>query len=191
MPAPLRWPDPPLGDGVVRLDPLRPADARDLMAAAADPQARRWLPLGEPYTETHARQYVRLAAANAQQGLRLTLALRDPDAPRLLGTASLRLDGRPGEGAIGYGVAPWARGRGLAARATRLLAAYGFGRLGLHRVELLVQPGNVASRVAAERAGAQYEGLRRNGIRFSLDNRVFDALVYAFVPQDFCAGSGT
>lgn len=58
------------------------------------------------------------------------------------------------------------RGRGLAARAVRILADWAMtevnqGGLGLGRVEAFVEPGNAASLRVAARAGLRREGIRR------------------------------
>jgi RimJ/RimL family protein N-acetyltransferase len=55
-------------------------------------------------------------------------------------------------------VTPAARGQGVATHASALLCAYGFERLGLTRVELLVDAGNVASLRVGERLGAVRDG---------------------------------
>jgi RimJ/RimL family protein N-acetyltransferase len=55
--------------------------------------------------------------------------------------------------AVGYLLAARARGRGVATCATRLLARWGFDRLGLERLELTCGPDNVASQRVAERCG--------------------------------------
>jgi RimJ/RimL family protein N-acetyltransferase len=66
----------------------------------------------------------------------------------------------------GVGVLSWAvyapyRGRGLAARAVRLLIDWAFDELGLERVEAHVNPHNRASIRTALRAGLRREGLLR------------------------------
>jgi RimJ/RimL family protein N-acetyltransferase len=72
----------------------------------------------------------------------------------------LDLDGAQGE--LGYVVAPAARGRGVASRAVGLLTEWGLGELGLHRVELRIDPANAASSRVAERNGYRLEGVLRS-----------------------------
>ena len=68
-----------------------------------------------------------------------------------------------GSAEIGYWVAPWARGRGVVARATGLVLDHAFAAdgLALDRVFWLALVGNWPSRRVAWRAGFRVEGTVR------------------------------
>ncbi|WP_406341662.1 GNAT family N-acetyltransferase [Streptomyces sp. NBC_00648] len=61
-------------------------------------------------------------------------------------------------GALGYGAFAHAAGRGLMGEGLDLVTRYAFARLGLHRLEANIQPGNVASIALVRRAGYRLEG---------------------------------
>ncbi|WP_433202841.1 GNAT family N-acetyltransferase [Dactylosporangium sp. CS-047395] len=181
----LPFPDPELTDGTVLLRPWQEQDTPQRYAAFSDELCQRFSWAGiEPITEAE------VAAATVQNerdrlaGTSLNLAVADPaDRARVWGAASV-YDVDPGQSraSIGYWVAPWSRGRGVATRSLRLLAGWGFGALGVHRLELTCDPDNLASARVAEHCGFVREGRLRSHIRFKDGRR--DTLVFSLLPGE-------
>lgn len=61
-------------------------------------------------------------------------------------------------GHIGYGIDTRYRGRGYAARATRLVTRFAFERLGMPGLVITTSPSNIASQKSAESAGYRFAG---------------------------------
>lgn len=161
---PVDLPDEPgLTDGVVSLRRWRPTDAADVARACDDPLTARWLPLSCPYTLIDGAFYVEVLTPQLwADGEAAEQAVADAVTGELLGACGLKLRQRSlGVGEVGYWTAPWARGRGVASRAARLVATWGLSELGLSRVELYAEVGNEASQRAALRAGFVREGVAR------------------------------
>jgi RimJ/RimL family protein N-acetyltransferase len=159
LPAP-----PVLSDGVVTLRAFRPDDAAAVARACDDPETAAWLPVPVPYRLEDGRAYVdEVCPAGWADGSAATFAVVDAGTDELLGDISLKLPNRHPLrfGEVGYWTAPWARGRGVASRATQLVSRWGLQELGLNRVELLADLDNVASVRAAEKAGFVREGTAR------------------------------
>jgi RimJ/RimL family protein N-acetyltransferase len=151
-----------VGNGGVVLREWRRADIPALLAAIDDPEIRRMLPhIPNPYTTSDAEEYIAGTRVDLTAGKTLATVVEVDGA--LSGSIDLRLlDGFDGLTAeIGYWVARFARRRGVASAATRLLSDYGFARLGLQRIELNVALNNPASARVAENAGFEVEGVRR------------------------------
>ena len=96
--------------------------------------------------------------ARVDEGVGFSFCIAD-EHDRALGFAGLWTRGLVGGRATaGYAVRPSARGCGFAVDALKALTAFGWTLPNLHRIELYVEPGNVASRRTAERAGYVLEG---------------------------------
>lgn len=67
-----------------------------------------------------------------------------------------------GRATAGYAIAPKFRGSGFAAQALRALTTFAWTLPQLHRVELYIEPWNVASAKTAHAAGYHFEGLLRS-----------------------------
>ena len=77
---------------------------------------------------------------------------------------------------------PFARGRGIATDALKLLTRWAFDQLGLQRLQLKADPDNAASQRVAEKAGYQREGLLRSS--FVVRGRRSDSVLYSRLPTD-------
>ena len=146
----------------VRLRLSRLDDLADTVAGCADPVTQRGISgLPDPYTEESARWWITEGAPAAWATGGAAYAIADPATDRLLGSIGLS---QPvptrGQAEIGYWVAPWARGRGVATAATRALAERAFAD-GTARLELLTNEENTASQRVALAAGFRHEGVRR------------------------------
>ena len=172
MPA-IGLPNPPLTDGEIVLRGWEPRDAAAVTAACQDPEIPRWTVVPHPYTDRHARDFISATGRDLESGRELALAVVDSD-DRLLGALGIsNFDWPDLRAEIGYWVAAEARGRGVGARATRLLAVWALTSLGLEGLELLANPENEASQRLAERAGFTRDGTlrryrRRHGVREDL-----------------------
>jgi RimJ/RimL family protein N-acetyltransferase len=182
--AELRFPVPPLAGDVVLLRPWREADVPGMVLAFSDPVMQQFSWRAAPYTETDARDYLAEQEQARLHGEGLNFALAEPHDPdMLLGCVALdevRLD--LGRAAVGYWLAPQARGRGAATHAVRLLAQWAFAELALARLELTCGPDNGASQHVAERCGFSREGLLRSNVPFKGARR--DSVLYSLLPGE-------
>jgi ribosomal-protein-serine acetyltransferase len=86
---------------------------------------------------------------------------------------------------IGYWLAEEAAGQGLMTRAIRAMLGFVFDDLGLNRVGLNAEVGNVASRAVAERLGFTFEGIRRQS--WINGTTLVDMAAYSLLASDWRA----
>ena len=170
---------PTLDDDVVSLTPYSLRDVRAHLANEDD-EFYRWFDLPKSTPES-----VRAAIRRWQRSWRgarrvIAFAIRDR-AGRLAGGCEIRIVS-PGIGEVSYWVGPDHRRRGYAARALRLLVGFGFGELGLRRIEAAADTRNAASRAALGRAGFRQEGLQRE--KWEARDGRRDVAIYAVLASE-------
>jgi RimJ/RimL family protein N-acetyltransferase len=153
-----------LSDGVIR---LRGVEARD--ADAFFEQEDDELTTGYGFTGAAPDRAAVLSLCTRAPldwlaGQIARIAIDDLASGRFAGSVSLRHPGPPGVGGIGYTVHPAFRGRGITARALRLLAPWAFDA-GYARLELGAKADNVASQRAAVSGGFTPDGTRAARLR--------------------------
>ena len=160
---PIEFPVEGLSDGSVVLRLRSDADLPAVVEACQDPEIPRWTRVPDPYGEWEAREWAGEAERQHEAGEGLHLLIVDARDDRLLGSIGVhRIDPEERRCDIGYWLAREARGRGAMTRAVRLLSAWAFDELLVERIEIVVDPGNAASRAVAERAGFTFEGVLRS-----------------------------
>jgi RimJ/RimL family protein N-acetyltransferase len=176
-------PAPRLSDGVVILDAFKLHDVSAQLAGEDEEHARRfgWYPAHS------TKETVQAAVHRWQEEWRLgggtrALAARDARNGELIGGCEIRLR-NDAVAEMSYWVFPSHRGRGFASRIVRLTCDYAFSDLAVARMELYIEPDNLASRGVAQNAGFVEEGvLRSQGVTTSGERR--DMVLYSRLPSD-------
>jgi ribosomal-protein-alanine N-acetyltransferase len=155
----------------VELRPVRVEDASLLAALYAGERA--FLAPFDPiradafYTEAGQRADLEQSVAHAAADLRHRFAvLADGAIVGVLGIGNV-VRGPFQSANLGYFVAQWANGRGVATRAVDLAVRHAFGALGLHRLEAGTLVDNIASQRVLEKNRFERIGVARNYLRIA------------------------
>ena len=169
-----------------RLDLTLPDPRRvpELVRLFEDPAIARWtLHIPFPYRESDARGFLRRTGRNRRAGVALTLhVVRRSDGALLGGVGLHHLDADQGRAELGYWIGKPFRRQGYGQEAARALTTFAFRRLGLHRVEARVFPGNRASAGVLRSAGFRREGRLRGSVTKGM--LFLDEVVYARLAGD-------
>lgn len=110
-----------------------------------------------------ALAYIEAQISRLDAGVGYSFCAADNDTDEALGMAGLWLAPiAGGRATAGYSVAPHSRGRGIAGQALTALTRFAWSIPELWRIELYIEPWNVASVRTAELAGYGREGLLRS-----------------------------
>ena len=175
-----------LTDGIVAIRKYHEGDAELLYRAVRESisEISPWLPwCHEGYSIEESRDFVATRNIRSQGDEWYSFAVLDQSCGRFLGGVGISFINRVHQFAnLGYWVRTSAAGRGVATRATKLAARFGFQELGLNRIEIVAAVNNIASQRVAERAGAVREGILRK--RLSINGVPHDAVLFSLVAGD-------
>jgi len=172
--------------GSLRLRPWQRTDAPALAEAAQASleSVGAWLPWCHPgYGLEDANAWIDHCTSGWTNGNHYAFGIFERATDRLLGSAGLsQFNPLHRHANLGYWIRQSAQRQGIATRAARAVAHFGFQQLALVRIEIVVLPDNHASRRTAEKAGACFEAIARQ--RLYVGSTPRDAAVYALIPSD-------
>jgi len=120
---------------------------------------------------------------NWSKGIEYCFMLKYPDSPKMLGELRINnINFHNNFANLMYWIRTSEKGKGLAAKGSRIAIKIAFEELKLNRLEIFMSTLNEASRKVAEKVGAKYEGTMRK--RISVKNRIDDAYLYSIIPED-------
>lgn len=166
------------------LRPLNQEDAKDLFAIFSDPVVMKYWNTPPWASLDDARNFIdsSVDAMNRQESITLGIVVKATG--EMIGKCMLFSYAKESKRAeIGFAIGPSFWGRGYISEAGHALLEYGFGELGLRRVEADIDPDNVSSGKALERLGFIREGLLRQ--RWEVNGIVSDSALYGVLAEDF------
>jgi ribosomal-protein-alanine N-acetyltransferase len=170
------------------LRPFRESDAEAVYAYGCDPQVTRFLLWDTHRSIEDSADFLRFAIEERtfegdEASWIWAIVLRGA-ADRPIGSIGLHIKRwRHGRASAGYAIGRPHWGQGYTAEALRRVLEFGFGELGLNRIEALHYLGNDASGRVMQKAGMQYEGVLRNYHFCKGEYR--DAKIYAILRRDW------
>jgi RimJ/RimL family protein N-acetyltransferase len=169
--------------GRLQLRPPSESEAADALAMLLDPDIARWNPGPDRLDLDEVRAWCR-RGADWSNGGHATFSALDATSGRLLGNVSLhKIDHEQQDAEIGYRVAPWARGQGVATAGVATVARWAFAALGLVRIQAFHAAVNVGSCRVAEKAGFPLEGTMRQSFVYG-DGLRYDEHLHARLASD-------
>lgn len=172
--APITFECPLSADSALRVMEPRYAGERTASIEANYMHLSRWLGWVDQYTTVEANEQYGKSALEQyakETGVITGIWYHGCYAGSM---ALLHINRSVGSAEIGYWLGEAFQGQGLATNACRTMICHAFDAVGLNRLQINVQPGNIRSRAIPQRLGFQYEGTTRqaeivNGYRVDLE----------------------
>jgi RimJ/RimL family protein N-acetyltransferase len=164
---------------------LRPVELEDMelfLAWMNDPEIHQYLARFKPLNRCEEKEWLEKLHTRPGECV-FGIALKEGD--RLIGTCGLRQAELPHRAAdLGIAIGePAFHGKGYGAEAMRLLLAYGFDTLGLHRIGLFVYANNARGIRCYEKCGFRREGVKREARWWN--GRWWDVLEYGILEHEW------
>ncbi|HKI54545.1 MAG TPA: GNAT family protein [Anaerolineales bacterium] len=176
-----------LKDENILLRPFQVEDAGQLFIAVRESltELKPWMSWAhDGYSQEEADRFIRITRARWEERTLFAFAIVDADNGDILGGCSLSNKHPVYHYCnVGYWVRTSRHGGGIAGRAAKLIARYGFEHTWIIRAEIVMAEGNEKSRRVAEKIGAHYEGILHN--RMVVGKAIYDAHMYSLLPSDF------
>lgn len=169
----------------LRLRKLNNSDAQTMFNYWTDPQVIQYMNMPSFTFEEDVCKLINLlnVLSESEENLRWGIELKETK--QLIGSCGFNEWELAGayRGEIGYdlGRAYW--GNGYMTEALRLILSYGFGTMGLNRVEALVHPHNKSSQKLLHGVGLTQEGLLREYQK--TERGYVDLLMYSLLKKEF------
>jgi ribosomal-protein-serine acetyltransferase len=172
-------------DGLVTVRPFQPEDAPEMYGAISESQNEvpRWLNDLKGVSLEAVQDYIASQPQIWNEDKAYNFAVVESKSNQIVGGCGLtQINRRHRYCNLYYWVRTSATGRGFATRAAVLMARFAFESLGMQRMEIVIEPDNLASLRVAEKAGAISEGYLRS--RLFMQGEPRDAVIFSLVPED-------
>jgi RimJ/RimL family protein N-acetyltransferase len=175
-------------DGVVTVRPFQKEDALEIHAAVSESQNETsfWLVDLKGLSLSDVQEYIDSQPEIWNEDQAYNFVILESSTSKILGGCGLnQINRRHRSCALYFWIRTSATRRGFATRAVVLMARFAFDSLGMQRMEIDIEPDNLAGLRVAEKSGAISEGYLRG--RFFHHGEPKDAVVFSLVPEDMPA----
>ena len=145
------------------LRPMHPIDAEDMFDYARRDEVTKYLLWSSHKNISYTKDYLNYIQNRYALGDFYDWAVIDRESRRMIGTCGFtKIDTANNSAEIGYVLNPDFWGMGFAPEAVRKILEFGFGELGLHRIEARFMKDNKRSFRVMEKVGMTLEGYHKD-----------------------------
>lgn len=166
------------------LRPITPRDSLAFLRIFSDPETMKYWSREPLEGLDEARKVVQEEIEWGASGKCLNWGIARREDGELIGKVNLfDYDKQHGRAEIGFALDRSYWNQGITVEAAEPIIKYAFDKLGLHRIEADVDPGNTASLALLEKFGFRREGLSRD--RYKVHGRWHDSVILGLLESDY------
>lgn len=159
-------------------------DAQDVFEYSRDPDVARHVLWSAQKHVSEAKEYIRFMLRRYRDDLPSSWGIIDKQSGRLIGTIGyMDYSEDNASTELGYSLAKWMWGRGLAAEALAAVIRHTFDTMDVNRIEAQHELDNPSSGRVMEKCGMTREGVLRQ--RLYNKGRYVDVALYAILKSDY------
>ena len=158
-------------------------DAQDIFEYSRDPEVARHVLWTAQKHISEAKEYVRYMTKRYRDDLPSSWGIIDKESGRLVGTIGyMAFSEENASVEIGYSLARWLWGKGMATEALRAVIDYTFEAMDINRIEAQHELTNPSSGRVMEKCGMKKEGILRQ--RLYNKGKFVDIALYSILRED-------
>ena len=162
---------------------ITPDDALDLFELRSSPKVMRYMDIRAHRTIRDTEHMIQGIRRDYEEGTGMGWAIVNTYDGEFLGYIGFWTINRESDRAeIGYALKPEYWNKGYMNKALEIIVSFGFEVMGLHRIEVKVNPDNERSRTLLEKRGFQLDAVLRENYLF--EGRYLDTAVYSLLESD-------
>lgn len=153
-------------------------DVNELFALRSDPNIMKYIPRPIATSLEEASEHFKMMDEKISNNEMINWAITQKDDPKMIGTIGyFRIKPEHYRAEIGYMLLPDFHGKGYITEAITEVVNYGFTTMGLHSIEAVIDPDNLASAKALEKCNFVKEAhLRENEF---YNGQFIDTVIYS------------
>lgn len=163
---------------------VTPNDVKEVYQLRSDPETMKYIPRTLVTSEEEAKNHITMIndKIDCNEGINWAVTLKGD--PKLIGfMGHYRIQKENFRSEIGYMLLPEYSGRGIVTEAIKSIVDYGFSAMGLHSVEAVIDPGNIASEKALLKCGFVKEAHILENEYF--EGKFWDTVIYSMLKRNF------
>ncbi|MGJ1421607.1 GNAT family N-acetyltransferase [Sphingobacterium spiritivorum] len=153
-------------------------DIKELFALRSDPQIMKYIPRPVATGLEEVSEHIKIVDEKISSNEIINWAITLKDDPKMIGTIGYyHIKSEHYRAEIGYMLLPDFQGNGYITEAINQVANYGFTKMGLHSIEALIDPENIASAKVLEKCNFVKEGYFKENEFYN--GKFIDTVIYS------------